>query len=151
MTKDNAKEVISLLDMMSSSLDKSIKSVQQGCSEKASHIYTTAIGRVLGQMAVGLQFRLWKEYPDLEPDYMKAKNTYDPHCFEIPPQVADEAIQTIEGCHALVTQAENVLALEPDSAEKIGYLGEIAEVRKQLEDAARTVTRYRKEKNQQPV
>ena|SRR6266849_8737274 len=144
MDKDRARQISNATREASRLLEESVAWVRDRCSEQAAGVYRSAVGRVMGEMAAGLQFPLWREHPSLEPESMKGPGTYDARQFEMPTEVADGALATLAKAKELLQQVATLLEGEPTLSERQAYSKELDAV---FEEIARAVRGVEKRKH----
>ncbi len=139
MDRDRARKISEATREASRLLDESVARVHEACNEKAAGVYRSAVGRVMGEMAAGLLFPLWREHPDLEPESMKGPGTYDPKQFEMPPEVAERALATLAKARELMQRVATLLEEEPSFSERQVYSKELDAVFQEMARAERGV------------
>ena len=99
----------------------------------------------MGEMAAGLLFRLWREHPDLEPPQMSGgPSAYNGRNFQMPPEVADDAINSLQRAAEIMARVATLLSQEADPAERAAYAAELARVNWEIQEAERGVERRSK-------
>ena len=106
MNKDRAAQIDRITREASQLLDDSVQPVRAACTEKATGVYRSAVGRAMGEMAAGLLFPVWREHPDLGPKGLGESGSYNAREFEMPQAVADQALATL----IAITQPLGLLA-----------------------------------------
>ena len=139
MNKAIAVQIDKLTQEASQLLDDSVRVVGDRCSEKAAGVYRSSVGRVMGEMAAGLLFPLWREHPDLEPPAMREPSTYDAREFQMPAGVADEALAALARARAMMAEVAKLVAAESDPAQRRLYADELNGVLGAIEAAVRGV------------
>ena len=143
MNQDRATRIDRLTQEASQLLDDSVRTALETCSEKAAGVYRSSIAQVMGDMAAGLLFPLWREHPDLEPKGFREPGAYDPRDFKMSPQAAQHSLVTLSKARALMRQVGALLASEPDAAQRQAYEKELETVFRAIDAAARGVERRR--------
>ena len=141
MERSLAERIDRLTREASNLVDGSITDVRAGASTKAAGVYTSSIGKVMGEMAVGLLFPIWHEYPDLEPESMKGPGTYNARDFEMAPEVADAALAVLQRARTMMEEVGRLIDQEPDTSARDAYAAELRGVLQAIDDAANGVTR----------
>jgi hypothetical protein len=143
VNRDHAAQIDRLTREASQLLDESIQPVRAACTPKAAGVYTSAIGRVMGEMSAGVLFPLWREHPDLEPKGLREPGAYDARAFEMPGRVADEALAALAKARHLMESVRAIIA-EVDPGERQAYGAELESVFAALDAAVRGVEMRRK-------
>jgi hypothetical protein len=141
VNKDRAAQVDRIIREASQLLDDSVGPVRAVCTEKATSVYRSAIGRAMGDMAAGLLFPLWREHPALAPEGLGETGSYNAREFQMPVAVAEQALATLAQARELVEQVRSVIATEPDASERQAYQAELERVFEAIDAAVRGVER----------
>jgi hypothetical protein len=145
VNKDSAARIDQLTHEASQLLDNSIQAVRGRCSEKAAGVYRSSIGRVMGEMSAGLLFPLWREHPDLEPAAMREPGTYNAREFQMPADVADEALAALARARQMMDEVAKLVAAESDPAQRQPYAAELDGVLAALDAAIRGVEKRKED------
>ena len=141
MDKAVADQIMRLTQRASHLLDQSVDRVLAGAPDKGANVYRSSVGRAMGEMAFIL-FHVWREHPDLEPASMRdSTGAYNPRDFEIPPDVAAEALASLHRAAELLNQVDVLIGEEADAAEREVYAAEVGEARRALAEATNRIQR----------
>ena len=141
MNKDRAAQIDRITREASQLLDDSVQPVRAACTEKATGVYRSAVGRAMGEMAAGLLFPLWREHPDLGPKGLGESGSYNAREFEMPQAVADQALATLTKARHLMEEVGRLIDTEPDPAQRQAYRVELENVLAAIDAAGRGVER----------
>jgi hypothetical protein len=83
---DVAERLSRLMLRLSANLDQSIAYVQDNCSDVEFKEYRRAVGRIMGEIYVEIEEKIWKEHPSLRPlqlngPYVVDESVYEPHFY----------------------------------------------------------------------
>ncbi len=143
MDRQRARRLTQLTDEASQLLDESARLVADRASQRASGVYRSQIGRILGNMAAGLLFPVWREHPELEPGEMRMPGGYDPREYQLPEGAADEALAALRRADSLMQGVAELIKGLPDAAERDQSSRELATVSETIRNAVRDVQRRR--------
>jgi hypothetical protein len=141
--RERATKIDQLTQEASRLLDESVRQVSEGCSQRASGVYRSAVGRVMGWMATGLLSPIWREHGDLEPDEMRGPSDYNARDYEMPAAEAAAALAALSRARELMQAVASLVSELQDPAERAEYSNQLAAITDALADAASGVNKRR--------
>jgi len=84
MTSDEAERLNVLLLQIQAKLGQSAAFVQDRDSTKSSESYRRVVAGIMATIQLDIQERLWRDYPQLRPEFLKGPYKIDPKIHEPP-------------------------------------------------------------------
>ena len=82
-----AEKLSRLMIRLSSNLNESVAYVRDTCSEVEFESYRTTVGKVMGDIYLEIEEKIWREHPSLRPEEMGGpfkvdESVYQPHFYQ---------------------------------------------------------------------
>jgi hypothetical protein len=86
MDIEDAEKLSRLMIRLSSNLNQSVAYVRDHCSEAEFESYRSAVGKVMGDIYLEIEEKIWREHPSLRPEEMGGpfkvdESVYQPHFY----------------------------------------------------------------------
>jgi hypothetical protein len=141
MNRDIAAEVHKLTEEAMAILNESVGTIQQLCSARAASVYSTTVGRAMGEMATEVFFPIWRVHPDLEPAAMQEPSGYNPRDYDMSLAAIEKALGAVAAARALMEQAQARAQSEPDANVRQAYVNGVTNVLDAVDAVANGVRR----------
>ena len=110
---DVAEQISLLMLRLNANLDQSIAYVQDNCSEAEFEAYRQAVSRVMGEIYIGIEEKIWQDHASLRPQamdgpYEVSESVYEPHFYRRKP----DGVPSNNALHPTLDPARLALPLQ---------------------------------------
>jgi hypothetical protein len=94
MSPDEAERLNVLLLQIQSKLGQSVGFIRDHDSTKSFESYRRVVAELMATLQLDIQERLWRDYPQLRPEFLKGPYRIDPEIYEPPFYESSDAKET---------------------------------------------------------
>lgn len=94
MSPDDAERLNVLLLQIQARLSQSVGFIRDHDSTKSFESYQRVVAEIMATVQLDIQERLWRDYPQLRPEFLKGPYKIDPKIYEPPFYEPGEAEET---------------------------------------------------------